>query len=213
MKGVDLWLKRDKHPRFKSNRNKIIKEFLLNEPTVNEQLYDRDERPTKEFVGIVLDYNKETKYATLKIKEVKNGKSIDYEILLENYTKTIRVEALTSLKMVKNEIYPVVVEYIKKLAETANALKISGINNEFLMDDLTEFSKMMVDMKAAVRQLEVALYEHENTEKTILEKAVFARDEIVTAMNTLRKVVDLAETKVDSKSWPIPSYIDLMFGI
>lgn len=35
--------------------------FLLNEPTVNEQLYDRDERPTKEFVGIVKSYNKETK--------------------------------------------------------------------------------------------------------------------------------------------------------
>ena len=40
--------------------------FLLNEPTVNEQLYDRDERPTKEFVGIVLDYNKETKKCLLE---------------------------------------------------------------------------------------------------------------------------------------------------
>ena len=68
-------------------------------------------------------------------------------------------------------------------------------------------------MKSAIRQLEVALYEHENTDKDILEKAVFARDEIVVAMSLLRKVVDLAETKVDSKSWPIPSYIDLMFGI
>ena len=40
--------------------------FLLNEPTINEQLYDRDERPTKEFVGIVLDYNKETKECLLE---------------------------------------------------------------------------------------------------------------------------------------------------
>ncbi len=40
--------------------------FLLNEPTINEQLYDRDERPTKEFVGIVLDYNKETKQCLLE---------------------------------------------------------------------------------------------------------------------------------------------------
>ena len=40
--------------------------FLLNEPTINEQLYDRDERPTKEFVGIVLDYNKDTKECLLE---------------------------------------------------------------------------------------------------------------------------------------------------
>ena len=40
--------------------------FLFNEPTTNEQLYDRDERPTKEFVGIVLDYNKETKKCLLE---------------------------------------------------------------------------------------------------------------------------------------------------
>ena len=40
--------------------------FLFNEPTINEQLYDRDERPTKEFVGIVLDYNKETKKCLLE---------------------------------------------------------------------------------------------------------------------------------------------------
>ena len=136
-----------------------------------------------------------------------------YEILLESYIKTINVEARTALKMVKNEIYPAVVDYIKKLADTSNALKASDICNEFLIDDLTEFSKMMVNMKAAIRQLEVALYEHENTGRTILEKAVFARDEIVVAMHLLRRVVDLAETKVDSKSWPIPSYIDLMFGI
>ncbi len=40
--------------------------FLLNDPTINEQLYDRDERPTKEFVGIVLDYDKETKKCLLE---------------------------------------------------------------------------------------------------------------------------------------------------
>ena len=40
--------------------------FLLNEPSINEQLYDRDERPTKEFVGIVLDYNKDTKKCILE---------------------------------------------------------------------------------------------------------------------------------------------------
>lgn len=40
--------------------------FLLNEPTINEQLYDRDERPTKEFVGTVLEYDKERKQCIIE---------------------------------------------------------------------------------------------------------------------------------------------------
>lgn len=40
--------------------------FLLGEPTINEQLYDRDERPTKEFVGIVLDYNEDNNICLLE---------------------------------------------------------------------------------------------------------------------------------------------------
>ena len=51
--------------------------FLLNNPTINEQLYDRDERPTKEFVGIVKEYNKETKECIL---EQRNYFTIDDEL-------------------------------------------------------------------------------------------------------------------------------------
>ena len=136
-----------------------------------------------------------------------------YDILLEGYTKTIRVEALTSLKMVKNEIYPAIVKYIEQLANTSNALSASNINNEFLIDDLTEFSKLMSDVKSAIRELEVAVYEFDHSTNPVLEKSIFARDNIVTAMAKLRKLVDMAETKVDSDLWPIPSYIDLLFGI
>lgn len=136
-----------------------------------------------------------------------------YDILLEGYTKTIRVEALTSLKMVKNEIYPAIVKYIERLASTANALSASNISNEFLIDDLTEFSKLMSDVKSAIRELEVAVYEFDHSTNPILDKSIFARDNIVTAMTKLRKLVDMAETKVDSDLWPIPSYVDLLFGI
>ena len=136
-----------------------------------------------------------------------------YDILLENYIKTIHVEALTSLKMVKNEIYPAIIKYIHTLAQSANELNTAGIDNEFLKDDLTEFSKMMKDMKSAIRQLEIAVYHFDHTECDILDKAKIARDEVVVAMNELRKVVDLSETKMDSSLWPMPNYVDLMFGI
>ena len=45
------------------------------------------------------------------------------------------------------------------------------------------------------------------------EKALSYRDNVLTSMNSLRKVVDVLELKVDSKVWPLPTYIDLLFGI
>ena len=41
----------------------------------------------------------------------------------------------------------------------------------------------------------------------------YSHEEVVKAMEDLRRVVDLAETKVDGKYWPIPTYTDLLFGI
>lgn len=136
-----------------------------------------------------------------------------YEVLLEGYTKTIHVEALTSLKMVKNELYPAIIQYVHTLAKTSNELAQANIDNEFLKDDLSEFSKLITEMKARIRQLEVAVYHFDNTTDDHLEKAVIARDEVVVAMGELREIVDKAETKVDAKVWPIPTYVDLMFGI
>ena len=42
-----------------------------------------------------------------------------YEILLENYNKTIQVEALTALKMARNEIYPAALSYLNQLTQTS----------------------------------------------------------------------------------------------
>jgi len=136
-----------------------------------------------------------------------------YEVLLEGYTKTIHVEALTSIKMVKNEIYPAVVKYINLLSQTANSLSNVEIDNEFLIDDLIELTQLCKDMKAAIRKLEASVYHFDTSTLDILDKAIISRDEIFTAMNELRVIVDRTETKVDEKMWPIPTYIDLMFGI
>ena len=46
-----------------------------------------------------------------------------------------------------------------------------------------------------------------------LQKAQLWKDKVLVAMNDLREVVDILETKVDEKDWPMPTYIDLLFGI
>ena len=134
-------------------------------------------------------------------------------ILLENYAKTIHVEALTSLKMAKNELYPVALQYLKQLAKTADALGKVDVENDFIIDDIKELASLTKRMKQAISRLEMAIEHFHTTKGNEEHKALIARDELVVAMDALRRITDTIETKVDANIWPIPSYMDLLFGI
>ena len=132
-----------------------------------------------------------------------------YDILLESYTKTIQVEALTALKMAKNEIFPSCINYLNIVASTLNNVKEL---NDFLKKEVRELSALISLMQDKIENLENEVNKAKYI-KDIKEKAVCFRDNVLTSMNELRKIVDSLETKVDSKIWPIPTYIDLLFGI
>ena len=68
-------------------------------------------------------------------------------------------------------------------------------------------------MKQAIQKLEIALEHFHTTSGDVEHRALLARDELVVCMNSLRHIVDIIETKVDANIWPIPSYMDLLFGI
>ena len=132
-----------------------------------------------------------------------------YDILLENYIKTIQVEALTALRMTKNEIYPACINYLNTVATTCNNVKF---HNEFLIEEVKELSGLIAIMHERINKLETEV-EKAQSVLDLKEKALSYRDNVLTSMNSLRKVVDVLELKVDSKVWPLPTYIDLLFGI
>ncbi|SDW68511.1 glutamine synthetase [Kandleria vitulina] len=136
-----------------------------------------------------------------------------YDILLEGYCKTLRVEALTALKMAKTEIYPAVVKYIGTVAKDARELQELSIDNVFLKENLTELSALATKMKAEMAALEKAIDEADHNDADIKEQALCWRDSVLASMNKLRETADTLETMVDQNDWPIPSYVDLLFGI
>ncbi len=136
-----------------------------------------------------------------------------YDILLDGYCKTLRVEALTALKMAKTEIYPAVVKYIGTVAKDARELQELSIDNAFLKENLTELSALATKMKAEMAALEKAIDEADHNDADIKEQALCWRDSVLASMNKLRKTADTLETMVDQNDWPIPSYVDLLFGI
>ncbi|MEG0549282.1 MAG: glutamine synthetase III [Coprobacillus sp.] len=136
-----------------------------------------------------------------------------YEILLDNYNKTIQVEALTAYKMARNEIYPAVIEYLTEISQTALTVKETGVNNDFLVEDVKELSNLLSQMKNDMNHLDKMIKEAQQFNGEVFENSVLWRDHVFTAMNALRITVDTIETKVDAKYWPMPTYVDLLFGI
>jgi len=136
-----------------------------------------------------------------------------YDIKLENYCKCIKLEASTALKMARNEIYPACIKYLNQLAGTADNLEDVGVDYEFLKDDIKDLAALLKKIKKAIVQLDNAINKAHAYNGDPFKKAVLYRDKVVVAMDRLRKLVDEAETMVDEAYWPIPTYIDLLFGI
>lgn len=170
--------------------------------------------------------NKNTVDAMECLKDEKNLEMLDrhgvysrvelgsrYEILLENYIKTLRVEALTALKMAKTQIYPAAVKYLTQLSTSALKLGKTGVDNSFLVDDVKKLSELVALMKAQMGELEEKIKVAQNNKGDVHCQAVMWRDEVFAQMNLLRETADTIETMVDAKQWPMPTYVDLLFGI
>lgn len=136
-----------------------------------------------------------------------------YEILMDNYEKIIRVEAATALKMARTEIYPAACEYLGKLSQELTATKAVGIKAEFLEKDVHDLSKLIDKLARQMDSLKEKMSIAEQSTAETHKKALYWREEVFTAMEELRIYADAIEEVVDEKYWPIPNYMDLLFGI
>lgn len=136
-----------------------------------------------------------------------------YQVLLENYCKTTQVEAKTALKMARNEIYPAVVKHLHNLSSTCTSLKENNINNNYLLSETKELSNLLELMYIEMNHLEDMINKINNDNDSISEKAMKYKVEVLSSMDKLREIVDNIETKMDKNKWPIPTYMDLLFGI
>ena len=135
-----------------------------------------------------------------------------YEIWLENYSKTINIEALTMVDMAKKQYIPAVMEYTKTLADTVLAVKSAGADATVQTTALKSISEKLAEAQAAETSLEDKLAEAAGIEDP-KKLAFFYKDVVHTAMDDLRAPVDALEMMVDKKVWPVPTYGDLIFEV
>ena len=136
------------------------------------------------------------------------------EIMLENYCKTVLIEANTMIDMAKTEIAPAVSAYVLELANTAAAKK--AVDDSVSCGYETKLVKNLAGLEdqIAIRtdELENAVMKLQDAENVEAE-AYMIRDAVLGKMGELRAACDEAETMTAKKYWPFPTYGDLLFGV
>ena len=137
-----------------------------------------------------------------------------YEILLENYSKTVNIEALTMVDMARKEILPAVEGYTKSLAETLAAKKaaVAGLPCKYETATITKLSELSDEIADATADLDSEIAKFQAIED-VTEAANDIRDVILGKMDALRAVCDEAETMTAKEFWPFPTYSDLLFSV
>jgi glutamine synthetase len=134
------------------------------------------------------------------------------EIKYETYSKDIHIEARTMLELTGKYFLPAMIRGAGKLAEFINAIEQAGGDASVQRNLLTELSGLIKKANEAKRQLEEVTKQAER-HPAGRTQAVLYRDNVVPAMEALRRPVDAAEMILDKEMWPVPSYADLMFEI
>ena len=137
-----------------------------------------------------------------------------YEILLDNYSKVMNIEAETMLDMAQKEILPAVESYERELTETALAKKqllphAGRTVEERLVEKLSALSCSFYQKMDA---LEAALV-NAREQKDALALANYYHDVVFAAMQDMRVDADQLEATTAKKYWPYPTYSDLLFGV
>ena len=134
------------------------------------------------------------------------------EILLENYSTTISIEAATALDMFHKDILPAVAAYTEDLTKAVLDKKAAGISAGFEAELASKLSDLSAEMYAASLKLDADLKAAGEIECT-KKQATFYHDAVLADMEALRKAVDAAEALNGVKYLPYQTYGELLFVV
>ena len=145
------------------------------------------------------------------------------EILLEEYSKTIRIEALTMLDMLRKLILPACAKFSKDLAEGVMIKKQIGVDAPSEAELVAKITEKTAQLAAA----QGVLADKVNAANSVLTEEFAAapggrgarrlsryyRDEVLPAMQAARSLADELENLVAKDYWPFPTYSDILFYV
>ena len=135
-----------------------------------------------------------------------------YEILMENYSKVVNIEALTMVDMARRQILPAVIRYNNLVCGTLSSKMQIGIGLDLTAE--TELAKQLSELSGRlskqIEELERSVSSAKDIEDA-LERAKAYKDLVLPNMDALRQTADSLELITAKEYWPFPTYEDLMF--
>ena len=134
-----------------------------------------------------------------------------YEICLENYIKTIHIEADTMIQMASRQILPAAIKYAGMVADSVNSLSRAKIRCDSAKKKAKKLAECIDNISACLEELNEKLGAL-GTEFS-RDKAEFCCDEIIPSMDNLRAACDEIEPMIDNSLWPMPNYTEILHRI
>ncbi len=170
-------------------------------------------RTTADCMPHLLDRKNVTMLTSHKIFSVEELQS-RCEIMLENYCKTVTIEANTMVTMAKTQILPAVAKFASDIAKEAQSKKAldSSLSCEYETGLVKRLSVLTDTIASKTADLQKALIKLQDAEG-IISESVMIRDDVLSEMCGLRVACDEAETLTAKSYWPFPSYADILFSV
>ena len=136
------------------------------------------------------------------------------DIMLENYCRTVVIEANTMVDMARTMIAPAIENYASDVAEAAQKKKavVPGLKCSYEEGIVRTLSVLLDEIEAAADELDAALLKLPDAENIVVGSEL-VRDLVLPAMARLRVPCDEAEQLTEASYWPFPTYGDLLFGV
>jgi glutamine synthetase len=134
-----------------------------------------------------------------------------YKVMLEQYVKTINIEALLTSNLALQNILPASLRYQSELAHTVLRTREAGAAVAGAESTLKEVAELTTRLKDAADKLDKVRGEADNHHGDGLEHARFYRDRVIPVMDSVRAAADALEGVVDDGHWPLPKYREMLF--
>ncbi len=146
-----------------------------------------------------------TRYKVYSERELQSR----FNILCENYIKTVTIEGKLTATMARTMILPAALRYQAEVAGAVTATKAAGVDSSAQLELLRNLSATISEFQKATGHLDHCLAHH--AEGDVLAHTKHARDSILAAMGAVRTLGDKLETLVPDDLWPLPTYREMLF--
>ncbi len=136
------------------------------------------------------------------------------DIMLENYCKTVTIEANTMINMVHKRVAPAITRFTADLAKQASEKKalFPDLACSYEKELILKLSTLTDCITEKTDDLEMAVIGLQEAEDVIAESALI-RDTVLPKMSELRIPCDQAELLTAKSYWPFPTYGDILFSV